>query len=338
LSGRTAKAKMAKRKKIFIPFIDGLLNYDCRHCDYNCCQGGSIIMNNREKGKLLSRYPYLRHFFAKKTDKLYAINRYNRCWFLKDGLCQIQKKYGYSDKPFVCRLDPFYIYRCNDEYIAMEEMSDKKCPMLRVERGSKATSHKQILKNAREAIDYGFIYAQINWPKRRLNLEKKILSGSRRFLKRSSYLDFAAYQISITAKNKNIAKIKSGLVKSVKLWKSFLKAGELDMENKKLTYELTVITSMLRMENLRLRNMKVEKIPLALLALYFYMLLFVKTNGARTYLKTYQEILADIPLGLLYLVEGDLKAKGLSIEAKIDYIRKLQMLYLRHERNRIQKF
>ncbi|MFC1804984.1 hypothetical protein ACFLZ3_04070 [Candidatus Omnitrophota bacterium] len=328
---------MKKIAKIFIPFLDGLLNYDCKHCDYNCCYSGSIIMNNREKKKIFSGYPYLRHFFTKKTDKLYALHKYNICWFVKDGLCQIQKKYGYRYKPFVCRLDPFYVYRCNDEYVAMEMAGRDKCPMLGVGKISNPVSHRQILKNTREAIDCNFIYAQINWPKGRLALEKKILKDSRGFLKRPDYLDFAAHQIALAGKDTAIAKIKSGLSDTLNLWRSFLKVDSLKMKNKRLTYELTVLTSMLRLENPRLRNMQPPRVPLALLALYFYMLLFLKNQGARTYLRTYQEMLDDVALGLLYLKKDDLRFREFPLETKIAYLRKLQAAHLRHERNPIQK-
>ena len=324
---------MTKRQKIFIPFIDGLLNYNCQECGYVCCQDGTIIMNIKEKMKLLQTYPILRYCFSSETKKTYAIRKYTRCWFLeKNGLCYIQKKYGYSYKPFVCRSHPFYIAKCKDEYVMIIDL----CPTLHVGKEKKGVSHKQILKNAKEAINNNIINGEINWSKKRVDLEKKILEGSKKFLNNSNYLDFSIYQILITTKNKNIAKIKSKLLESINLWKSFLEVDKLNIENKGLTYELTAITSLLRLESLRLRDMQAKRVPLALLALYFYMLLFAKNRRTRTYLITYQEILSDIPLGLLYLVNDDLKIKNISIEGKIIYLRQLQMLHMRNERNTIQ--
>lgn len=319
---------------IFIPFIDGALNYDCRGCSYFCCLKGNLIMNLKEKGKLLQIYPFLRYFFTKETKKTYAIKKYTRCWFLESsGLCYIQKKYGYSSKPFICRLYPFYVARCKDEYIIVTPQTDP-CPTLYVDRGNKGILHKQILKNAQEAIDNNVIMGEIDWPISRLSLERKILEGSKMFLNKTNYLDFSAYQISTATKNKDKAEIKSKLLESINLWKSFLGVDELSLENKRLTYELTAITSLLRVENLQLRHMEAKKVPLALLALYFYMLLFTKNRENQNYLQTYKEILNDISLGLFYLENDDLKIKNISTEGKISYLRQLQIVHTHNLRQR----
>lgn len=260
------------KKKISIPFIDGLLNYDCRECGYSCCQMGNLIMNAKEKRLLLQKYPYLRYFFINQTKKTYEVKKYPRCWFLEsNGLCYIQKKYGYSSKPLVCRLHPFYVIRCNDEYIVALE---GRCPTLHVGRASKDTTHKQILRNVQEAVDNGVISGEIDWPRWRLNLERKILEGSKMFLGNSNYLDFSAYQISIATENKDTAKIKSELVKSVELWKSFLKIDGLNMENKRMTYELTALTSLLRIGNFYLRQMERENTSSSFSTLFLYNLIF----------------------------------------------------------------
>ena len=320
---------MENKGKIFIPFIDGILNFDCQECGSVCCQmRGLIIMNPNEKKMLLQKYPYLRYFFVEETKKTYTLERYPRCWFLESsGLCHIQTKYGYSSKPFVCRLQPFYIARCADEYVVVI----KECLCLYVDRGNKnkSVSYKRIFTNAQEAIDYDHLSEEIDWPKRRLNLEKKILECSKMFLDSSSYLDFTAYQISITTENKNIAEIKSELLESVELWKSFLEIDELSMENKGLTYELTAITSVLRTESFGLKWMGEDKVPLALLALYFYMILFSKNRKSKTYVETYKKVLSYICVGLLYLTNDDLNIKNRSIEGKISYLRLLQRVHTR---------
>ena len=318
---------MKNKEKLFIPFIDGILNYNCRECNGLCCsQSGFIIMNAKEKKMLLQKYPYLRYFFTQETKKMYWISRHSACWFLEsDGLCYIEKKYGYSSKPFICRLDPFYIAKCADEYVVIT----KECPKLYVDGGNKNVSHKRILKNAQEAIDNDCILEKIPWSGRRLNLEKKILQGSKMFLDSSSYLDFSAYQISITTKNKNIAGIKLELLESVELWKSFFNIDDLNIDDKILTYELTAITSVIRTGSIDLRRMKEDKVPLALLALYFYMILFSKTRKVKTYVKIYKKILSDISLGLLYLRKDDLNIKSRSIEAKLSHLHLLQKLHMR---------
>lgn len=316
-------AKTQNRRNIFIPFIDGLLSYNCKDCGYDCCQMGNLIMNIKEKIKLIKMYPYLRYFFYRETNKAYGLRKYPRCWFLENnGLCSIQKEFGYSYKPFICRLHPFYIARCKDEYIVMTDS----CPALYVGKGNKDTSHKQILKNCQEAIDYDCIQGQIDLPVKRLDLERKILKDSKSFLGNLNYLDFCAYQIAISTKNKNIAEIKSALLEAINLWKSFLGIDRLNLNNKRLTYELTAITSLLRVESPLLRQMQAEKVPLALLALYFYMPLFTKCREPKTYVQTYEQILSDIALGLIFLEKSDLKIKYKSLEDKISYLRKLQML------------
>ena len=308
---------------IFIPFIDGLLSYDCRKCGWSCCQSGNLIMNVKEKTRLLPTYPFLKYFFTGETGKTYAARKYPRCWFLEsNGLCHIQKKYGYSYKPFICRLHPFYIAKCKDEYIIVPEI----CSTLEMGKGNKGVLHKQILKNAKEAINYGIIQEEIDWPIGRLDLEKRILESSKEFINNPNYLDFAAHQISIATKNDDLTAIKLKLLESINLWKSFLEVDDLDLENKRLAYELTGITSLLRLENLQLRQMQASKVPLALLALYFYMLLFTKDNESKAYVQTYLQILNDISLGLVYLEKDDLKMKK-PLEGKVNYLRRLRMLH-----------
>lgn len=328
---------MKNKGKIFVPFIDGTLNYDCGQCGYDCCQeAGWIVVNTKEKQMLLQRYPFLRYFLVKETKTTHWIRRVSECWFLESsGLCYIQKKYGYSSKPFMCRLHPFYVARCRDEYVVLPEM----CPNLHVDKGSKNknVSYKRIFKNAKEAIEYGVVWGQIDWRKRRLDLERKILEDSKMFLDRASYLDFSAYQISIANKNQDMREIKSELLESVELWKCFFGIDELDMENKRLAYELTAITSLLRTGSSQLRQMDVKKVPLALLALYFYMILFSKNRSVKTYVETYKNILSDISSKLLFLKKDDLKIKNRSIEAKLRYLRLLQEAHIRKLKPKAKK-
>ena len=311
------------RQKIFIPFIEGLLSYDCRECGWSCCQSGNLIMNIKERKRMLQNHPSLKYFFTRETSKTYGVRKYPRCWFLENsGLCHIQKEFGYAYKPFICRLHPFYIARCKDEYFVLPEI----CSTLYVDSGAKVIRHKQILENAKEAIDYGNIHEVIDWPKRRLNLEKKILGDSKKFLNKSNYLDFAAYQIQVTTKNPDLVGIKSKLLEYMKLWKSFLEADELNLQNKRLTYELTAITPLLRLESVQLRYMPPDKVPLALLALYFYMLLFTQIRKPKIYAQTYIQMSNDISSGLIFLEKDDLRIKDMPLEEKISYLRRLQLL------------
>ena len=314
---------MKNRVDIYIPFLDGLLNYDCKECGYGCCQSGNIILNIKEKRKLLKKYQFLRYFSTQETNQTYGIRKYPRCWFLgNNGLCSIQKEHGYSYKPFICKLCPFYVAKCNVGYVVVPEI----CPTLRVDRKKSNISHKQIFKNAREAIDCNNAQGEIDWNDKRLVLEKSILKGSKAFLSNSNYLGFAAYQISLATKNKGIAEIKTKLQDSVNLWKSFLGTDGLNFDNERLAYELTAITSLLRLESPLLSQMQAKDVPLALLALYFYMLLFTKTNKPRIYVQTHMQLLSDIALGLIFLEKDDLRLKSRPLEEKIALLRKLQLL------------
>jgi len=310
------------KKKIFIPFLDGLLSYDCAKCAYSCCRSGNLIIDFK-KNVLLERNPYLRYFFASKKRSFYRTKRYGRCWFLKEnGLCGIQTKCGYSAKPFICKLHPFYPLKCCDEYIVVIE----DCFALYAGQGNSSINHKCILSNSQKAIAYNHVLDKIDWPKERLELEKEILEASRDFLHDSNYLNFAARQLLMTTKNKDINKIKSDLLKTVDLWKTFLKVNDLNMENKKITYELVVCTSLLRTWSI-LNRMKLSMVPVALLGLYFYMMLFARVHDSEVYYySTFTELLHDISAGLLFLKKEDLSLRNASIEDRISCLRLLQSL------------
>lgn len=307
-------------KKIFVPFIDGILNYDCRECGYSCCKYGAITLKEKEKKILLKEHAYLRYFFSQRTNKLYTLTKYPDCWFLENsGLCHIQKKYGYGHKPLICRVHPFYIARCRGEYIVLLDG----CPGSYANEANKGIAHRPILKNARDAVNNNFITQKIDFSKKRLNLEKTILADSRYFLDNKSYLDFAAHQISLASKNKNSSSIKLKLAEDINLWKLFFKIDYLSMEDKKLTYELTALTPLLRVKSYSLRQMKEDKIPSALLAVYFYMILFSKNRRVRTRVQTYEQILNDMALNLLQIKTCDLEIKSRPVEDKLSYLRLL---------------
>ncbi len=322
--------KPMSHEKVFIPFSDGSLRYDCHDCRSICCLNGNLVMSADEQRRLLRLYPHLRFFFTRGTKKTYGIRKYPRCWFLEDsGLCSIQRESGYSCKPFICRMHPIYIGKCKDGYIAIPDG----CSTLHVDQEAKGISHSSILKNAQESIDCGYISFKIDWSAERLNLEREILQGSELFSNDSSYIDFAAHQMSVTLKNGKTEEIRSGLQKSVDLWKSFLGLDKLELENKRVTHDLTAITSLLRVRSSSLRNTEVKKIPIALLSLYLYMVLFAKTRNARIYVQACEDILDDIPLALLCLGKDDLRIKNKSVESKLNYLRLLQTAYRRNEKN-----
>lgn len=314
------------RSRIFVPFHDGLLDYDCRECGEGCCQSGNIVANEGEKRILLQEYPFIKFFFAGEENNRYTFHKHQQCWFLEsNGFCEIQRKHGYSIKPFICRLHPFYIARCGDEYVVIPSG----CEALRVTKRGKQSniSHESVLANAEEAIGCGFIRKGIDWSAERLDLERKVLKEAREFLDHVSYIDFAAFQTAAATGNKNLSGIRTQLNETVDLWKSLLGIQDLEMENETLTYELTAITSLLRVSDYGLRNMEGDRIPLALLALYLYMILYAKGGGGKRFASTYQSVLGDIPLGLAYFAEGDLRSKKQSLEKKLLYLRALRQIH-----------
>jgi len=322
--------KAENETTIFIPFIEGNLNCECRTCNYNCCRKGGIALNIEEKEILFKRSPFLKYGFLErgKRKNEYILCRYSTCYLLEsNGLCSYQKKYGYFSKPFTCRIHPFYVNKCQDGYVVIPQGCRNLC--VDKKNNSKDSSYRRVLKNAYEAIDNNDNITSINLPTGRLNLEKDILAGLKEFINRSNYLDFSAYQVRLTGKNANMANIKSKLMESVKLWKTFLSIDDLNVNNKLLTYELTVITPILRLKNSYLRCMQTNKVPLALLALYFCMILLSKDRKTKAHMETYEQILSDIALGLLHLKKDDLSIKNRSIEDKINYLHKLRNLYIK---------
>ena len=314
---------MQSKTKIFIPFLEGTLNYNCKECGYQCCKGGAIKLNAKQKAMILHDYPFLKYFFLEETKETYRLRIHPKCWFLNNnGACDIEQKHGYHSKPFVCRLFPFYVHRCKNEHIVIPSG----CEFLSLNKEKTNILHEQILENAQKSIDLDDIETEIDWSKKRLELEKKILQESKRFFDSPSYLDFSAHQIKITKNTWHTEKIKHELIDCLDLWKSFLGIEELSIENKELTYELVGLTSLLRVENIHLRYMPEEIVPIALLSLYFYMLLFFKLNKTNAYVDTYKLILNDIPLGLVLLTEKDLSLKDESIEKKLHYLRMLKKL------------
>ena len=327
---------MRRKNKIFIPFLEGTLTHNCQECGYDCCATGSLIMNAGEQRKLLREYPSLRYFFFRKIGEKYTVRKSGRCWFLKNnGLCHIQEKYGYSSKPFICRIHPFYVSKCGDEYIVDPQL----CAGLQVKQGRSSISHEQILERAQEAVDLDFTLREIDWSGKRLKLEKGILEGSKHFLANSNYLEFAAYQIAVATGKRGSERIKRELANRLDLWKSFLSVEGLEIDAKELNRELTAITSLLRLRSAELTCMEESMIPEVLLALYLYMILFLKTRKVRMYVTTYQVILEEFAIGLARLGKKDLSFKKKSMEERVHYLHILRRIPkgLRDSKRSLQK-
>jgi Fe-S-cluster containining protein len=312
-------------ERIYIPFLDGILDYNCRECGYFCCQSGDIIATPKEKNILLREFPALGFFYREEKNNKTTFKKFPRCWFLRtDGSCLIHRKFGYAAKPFICRLHPFYVARCAGEYAVIPFG----CRTLKVtKRGQRShVVHSAIIKNAREAAACGHIRGEMDWTPERLALERNILKESEGFLKCSDYAEFGAFQLSRSTGSRNIGEVRRRLAGSLGLWKRFLGIEDLSIESGSLTYELTALTPLLRATSPNLLEMRVEQIPFALLALYLYMVLYSRSGAAR-FADTYALVLGDLACGLARLNDEDLKMRGWPLEKRLRYVRILGQLY-----------
>lgn len=308
--------------KIFIPFLDRVLDYDCRKCSLLCCsRGPAVSITKKEKDFLLKRYSTLKPFIIRGDEKKWKLNQYGHCFFLeKNGMCFIQKRHGYLQKPFACRSVPFFLIKCRSEYVVYPHSV---CNYLYARRNGKV-SYKDILKNAKEGIRNSFYIGRINWSRERLRLERKITIQSSRFLKKSNYIDFAVFQNKIINQKKDEKVICWDFSRRITFWKEFLDMSRLNIEDKQLTYEVTVFTPILRITNNYLSKLNRNDVPLALLALYFLLLVLKGVKEKRIFLSVCQQVLNDLCLGLLSLKDKDLeKFKDRSMSEKIIYLQHL---------------
>ena len=310
---------------IFVPFHDGLLDFDCRECSA-CCQAGNIVATGSEKDILIQENPCIRFFAADGQGNQFVFHKHPRCWFLEsDGRCEIQRKHGYALKPFICRLHPFYVAKCLDENVVIPSGCDK---LYVPPPGSPShVAFDSVVANAREAIDCGHFFEEINWPAERLDLERDVLAESSNFLDHKNYLDFAACQLTASRPGGSRSDARDQLEKALHVWRLLLGIEELNIENQPVCRELVAITSLLRVACRSLRNMEPERIPAALLALFVYMILFSRGRDARRFVASYESVLADVPVGLAYVTEDDLRIRRQPLEKKLLYIRALKQMH-----------
>ena len=314
---------------IFVPFHEGWLDYDCQECGAGCCcEPGFIVATEQETHILIQEHPFIKYFA--KSEQRTTTHTFFRptpyCWFLEhSGLCTIEQMNGYSLKPFICRLHPFYVARCGNDNIVIPSG----CPRLRVTTSGQNSHiiHESVLTNAQEAIDIGHFNENINWSPDRLDIERAVLEESMTLSDSVNYLDYAARQMALVAPDRSPTDIQTQLSNAINLWKAFLGIENLDLDNWDLTRELTTMTSLLRVSHHTLRNMPVNKIPLALLALYVYMVLFSHGRKMRRFVGTYESVLSDVPLGLVNLTDADLRFRNQPLEKRLHCVRTLRELH-----------
>lgn len=92
------------------------MRYSCNECMLSCCTDCNLIMNKREWLILSKAYSFFKYFVIgknksniKKTFSIIVHPTNPICWFYKKNLCIIHRKYGYKEKPLVCKAHPYYI-------------------------------------------------------------------------------------------------------------------------------------------------------------------------------------------------------------------------------------
>jgi len=258
--------------KIFIPFIPGTLQYDCGQCQSSCCKYGILALTNNEWKNAEKNKHFIKYFTVGFDKSIHAISKYSRCWFLEEnGLCSIEKKFGYKKKPLFCKAFPFKVVKCGEEYFINVAIT---CPTLTVSHCS-GKSRSDILKNANKIVATG-IARKIKIHPFRLLLEKKIFRRMKYNQANPSYLKFLSEQIQIT-KDKSYHNAEAKMTKMIYLWLRFLNLKANDLYNPKISFELTSITCILRLLAYRFNEHVILNV---LAALYLFILVYDKSMGS----------------------------------------------------------
>jgi len=325
--------------KIFKPFIDGIVKYDCKKCEGDCCRGTiALRLTTRKKRILINHFPFLRYLFlrflqsqtGRRESELFYFPKYSGCILLDNkNLCSLHKELGYQQKALICRLYPYYTYtsKVRDEYVIIPDVHH--CRTLEIVSSKKLKNKnkikeesKNILKQCKEQIKLKWFLTNINLTKGRLSLEKRIFQESKRYLDKTNYIEFAMRQIQMAYKGVSLEDIEQQVLKIIILWQQFLKIGDINLNNKRLTYELTAITSLLRFCEPEID----EKIyPMMLLALYILMLIYSRITKGKIYIPRYTAMLELAKRLMLLLDNRKTKMKLLSF-AGIDKKKKSSLI------------
>jgi len=107
---------LAGRYRVYFPFADGLLAYNCPECGYRCCKGAGFAATPSELVTLKRHYPTLTYFTQvaqKASEPLVQLMNFSpQCFFLRgDGYCDVHVQHGREAKPFVCKTFPINAFR-----------------------------------------------------------------------------------------------------------------------------------------------------------------------------------------------------------------------------------
>jgi Fe-S-cluster containining protein len=311
---------------LFIPFLDGLVDFDCAPCGGRCCQGGFIAASDHERAILLQEHPTIRFFSTGEENALFRYRKYPACWFLQgDGRCEIHGKHGYGAKPFVCRLHPFYVARCAADHVVVPSGCDR---LRAIRRGT--PTHvlvESVRTNAEESIGRGFFLEELGWSSGRVALERAIVNDSVRFLADEDYLGFASSQLAATVPGTSVDQAREELDDVRRAWMTALGVDDLETRHPAVSYELIALTSILRAGHRGLRSLDTSRIPVALLALHLYMVLYSQGRDVERRLATYRAVLDDVPLGLAHAGRAALKLKDLPLEKRLEHLRLLRKVH-----------
>jgi len=259
--------------KLFIPFMNGSLEYDCAKCGGACCKYGILPMTSNEASILFKEEPLLKYFVYSKDNEFVSCSKYSKCWFLdQKGACLIEKKRGYINKPLFCKAYPFKVIKCGKEYYIHAVTL---CPTLTVADNNIKNKFSDINSIAADIVKLG-ITRSISISMPRLQLEKRIFGKIKNNLKKDSYLDFAVKQINLSQTIKKTKRV-DDFKQNLQLWLKLLDIENINLKNKKITYELTSITSILRM---MLYKVDISTVPNILMALYVFMLIYDMRSNA----------------------------------------------------------
>lgn len=292
---------------MFIPFMDGILAYDCKKCAGCCCKYGTLALTDKESLKFFEEKPLLKYFANSYGGNLKSISRHSSCWFFdKSGLCKIEKEFGIQKKPLFCRAFPFKVVKCRNVFLIHVATI---CPTLTVKNRS-SKRHRLIVNNAAEVITTGIV-RKIKISKKRLVLEKRIFNCSKKYFNCPCYFDFVIAQKYISD-TMSIKSVKSELDRRICFWLSFLKLDHLIFDNKKITRELTAITSIIRMLVWRTNKLVAPDI---LAAIYIFMLIYdLSKKHPKDATPVYSYVsMMDIACGLAKLRNNN-KTKKLLVE------------------------
>jgi hypothetical protein len=116
---------LKERYRVYFPFVDGLLAYNCPKCGFRCCKGAGFAATPSEFVTLRRHYPALAYFtsVAQKTTEplVQLINFGPQCFFLADdGRCDVHARHGRAAKPFVCKSFPINAFRLDGDVLVAD--------------------------------------------------------------------------------------------------------------------------------------------------------------------------------------------------------------------------